>query len=170
MRYPQKREVNRKRGGRGSFGSCPAWERANDIPWERRVCLGEQGWGETIQINYKINFIQDSCQRFSLHLKCTFHWLLQVYCTIQKIHISQELAFLWITLLCHETKLLCSFSSKTLYALDKTSPSKCKFSDLRLFALKLTKFLMSIFKPPVNFSLSIASPFRVMTQNSSVIF
>ena len=31
----------------------------------------------------------------------------------------------------------------------KTSPSKCKFSDLRLRSWKLTKFLMSFFKPPV---------------------
>ena len=38
-----------------------------------------------------MNFIQDSCQRFSLHFKSTFHWLLQVYCITQKIYICQEL-------------------------------------------------------------------------------
>ena len=66
---------------------------------EGRVCLRDQGKCETTQVNYKINFIQDSCERFSLH----FHWLLQVYCVTEKMHISQELAFLWITIQCHET-------------------------------------------------------------------
>ena len=32
---------------------------------------GTRGRGETIQINYKMNFTQDSCQRFSLHFKST---------------------------------------------------------------------------------------------------
>ena len=49
-----------------------------------------------------MNFIQDSLQRFSQHFKSTFHWLTQVYCITQKIHISgyvcktflEELAFL----------------------------------------------------------------------------
>ena len=51
-----------------------------------------------------------------------------------KMHISQELAFLWIAFKCHETWLFCIFSSKT--ALDKTSPSKCRFSDLPLLVWK----------------------------------
>ena len=55
------------------------------------------------------------------------------------------------------TLLTCS--SKTLYALDKRSPSKCKFSDFRLLVWKLTKFLMSFFKPRVSFPLNFASPF-----------
>ena len=42
----------------------------------------------------------------------------------------------WITLV----------SSKTLYALEKTSQSQCIFSDLWLLAWKLTKFLMPFFK------------------------
>ena len=33
---------------------------ANDLLGERRVCLEGEGKGEPIQINYKINFIQDS--------------------------------------------------------------------------------------------------------------
>ena len=32
---------------------------------EGRVCLRDQGKCETTQVNYKINFIQDSCERFS---------------------------------------------------------------------------------------------------------
>ena len=43
-------------------------------------------------------------------------------------------------------------------------------SDLRLLAWKLIKLLKSFFKPPLNFSLNIASPLSVMTNNSSVIF
>ena len=54
--------------------------------------LGKEGftWGKGLS-------------RFSLHLKSTFHLLLQVYYVTQKMHISQELAFLSITLQCHET-------------------------------------------------------------------
>ena len=35
--------------------------------------LLERGAGEAIQIHYEKNFIQDSCQRFSQHVKSTFH-------------------------------------------------------------------------------------------------
>ena len=31
---------------------------------EGRVWLGDKGYGETIKINYKMNFVQNSCQRF----------------------------------------------------------------------------------------------------------
>ena len=34
LRYTQKRGVNRKE--EGSFGSCSAWEGANDLPWGRK--------------------------------------------------------------------------------------------------------------------------------------
>ena len=43
--------------------------------------------------------------------------------------------------------LFCTFSSKSLYALDKRIRSKSKFSEFWLLAWKLTKFLMSSFKP-----------------------
>ena len=109
LRYPQKRGVNRKRGG--SFGSCSAREGTNDLPWGNKGLPGDQG-----QINYNMNFIQDSCQRFSLPFKSIFQWLLQVYCVTQKMHISQGLAFLWITVQYHETKLFCIFHLK-LYTL-----------------------------------------------------
>ena len=113
-----------------------------------------------------MNFIQENCRRFSLYFKSTFHSLLQVYCITQKMHISQELAFLCESLFSvarHNSSVLFHLN---LYTWDKGSPSKCKFSDLS----ELIKFLMSFFKPPVKFSLSIASPFSVMTHNSSVIF
>ena len=53
-----------------------------------------------------------------------------------------------------------------MYALGKRIRSKCKFSDFRLLAWKLTKFLMSFFKPQVSFPLHFAKPFSVMTHNS----
>ena len=58
---------------------------------------------------------------------------------------------LYITLQCHETQLLRTFSSKSLHAMDKRIPSKCTFSHFWLLAWKLTKFLMSFFKPQVRF-------------------
>ena len=62
------------------------------------------------------------------------------------------------------------FLAETLYAIDKSSTSKCKFSDLPLLALKFTKFLMSFLEPRVSFSSNFASLFSVMRHNSSVLF
>ena len=53
---------------------------------------------------------------------------------------------LCINLHCHETELFRTFSFKTLYALNKRIPSKCKFSGFWLLARILTNFLMSFFK------------------------
>ena len=58
-----------------------------------KVCLGNQGYRKTIQINYKMNFVQDSCQRFSLHFESNFHWRLQVYCIMQKRTYFSRLSF-----------------------------------------------------------------------------
>ena len=46
------------------------------------------------------------------------------------------------------------------------NPSKWKFSDFRLLAWKLTKFLRSFFKPRTSFSLNFASPFSFTSHNS----
>ena len=57
----------------GSFRSCSAWEGTNDLPWGRNRLPGGLGAGETIEINYKMIFIQNSCQRFFIHFKSIFH-------------------------------------------------------------------------------------------------
>ena len=44
----------------------------NDLP-ERRVCWGNWGWKETMQISYKMNFIKDSFQRSRQHFKTMSH-------------------------------------------------------------------------------------------------
>ena len=41
---------------------------------------------------------------------------------------------------CHERSFFSAFLDETLYAIDKNSTSKCKFSDLPLLILKFTKF------------------------------
>ena len=56
------------------------------------------------------------------------------------------------------------------YALDKRSPSKSKFSNFGLLAWKLTKLLMSFFKPRVSFPWNFESLFSFMTHNSYGIF
>ena len=58
---------------------------------------------------------------------------------------SQFFFKVWFTLQCNEWSFFCSFSAKTLDAIDKSNTSKCKFSDLQLLELKLTKFFMSFF-------------------------
>ena len=40
--------------------------------WKGSVSTGDQGQGETNQINHKMNFIQVSFQKFSQHFKSTF--------------------------------------------------------------------------------------------------
>ena len=62
------------------------------------------------------------------------------------------------------------FLPETLYAIDKSSTSKCKFSDLPLLALKLTKFHMSFLEPRASFSSNFSSLFSVVGHNSSVVF
>ena len=59
------------------------------------------------------------------------------------------------------------FSFKALHALDKRSPSKCKLSEFRLLARKLTKFLMTFYKPRVSFPSDFVLPSSHMTHNSS---
>ena len=68
------------------------------------------------------------------------------------------------------TQVLCIFLAQTLHTFYKSIPSKCKFPDFWLLAWKLSKFLKSFFKPQVSFHLNFASPFSVMTHNSSAIF
>ena len=48
-------------------------------------------------------------------------------------------------------QLFCTFSSKSLYALNKNIWSKCKFSGMRLLAWKLTKFFKCFFKRQISF-------------------
>ena len=67
-------------------------------------------------------------------------------------------------------QLVCIFLAQTLHTFYIRNPSKCKFSDFLLLALKLTKFLMSFFKQKVSVSSKFGSLFSAMRHNSSVIF
>ena len=40
---------------------------------EGRAYLGDAGWRETIQINYKMKIMQQSFERFSQHFETNFH-------------------------------------------------------------------------------------------------
>ena len=60
------------------------------------------------------------------------------------------------------TQLLCIFLAQTLHTFHKNIPSKCKFSDFPLLALKFTKFLTLFFKQKVSFSSKFGSLFSVM--------
>ena len=62
------------------------------------------------------------------------------------------------------------FSVQSLHSFYKSSPSKCKFSDFLLLALKFTKFVISFLKQKVRFSLKFGSFFSVMRHNSSLLF
>ena len=83
---------------------------------------------------------------------------------------SQFFFKVWIFFQCHERQFFCTFLAQTLYAIEKSSTSKCKLSDLPLLTLKFTKFLMSFLDPRVSFSSNFASLFLVMRHNYSVLF
>ena len=62
------------------------------------------------------------------------------------------------------------FFAQTLHTFTKSSPTKCKFSDFPLLALKFIKLLMSFFKQKVSFSSKFGSLFSVTRDNFSVLF
>ena len=70
---------------------------------------------------------------------------------------------------CMITPLYFCSSNLVVYFGQKESIEK-KFSDFWVVGWKFTKLLMSYFKPQVSFSLSFASLFSFMTDNSSVLF
>ena len=76
---------------------------------EGRIYVEAQGWEKLYRLTIKLTSSNIVAKDFpytlrvpSLYFKSTSS-VLQVYCITQKIHISQELAFLWFTLQCHET-------------------------------------------------------------------
>ena len=72
---------------------------------------------------------------------------------------SQFVFKVWIFFQCHVRSFFCTFQAETLSAFGKSCTSKCKFPDLPLLTLKLTKF-----------SSNFASLFSVMRHNSSLLF
>ena len=106
---------------------------------------------------------------FAIPLDNFIHYIYYIYIIYRGVilHYFQLLAWKLTKFL---TQLLCIFLAQTLHTFDKSSPSKCKFSDFRLLPWKLTNFLTLFFRPPVSFSLNIATTFSVMTHNSFVIF
>ena len=101
---------------------------------EERVCLGDHELGKTVQINYKMNFIQDNSQKFSLHFKSTFHWLLQVHCTTIKmdIYFSRISFSLDHSSVSWDRTFLYFFSSTVIYFGQKKPIIKCRFWDFRV--------------------------------------
>ena len=63
-----------------------------------------------------------------------------------------------------------TFLAETLYAIDKSSPWKCKFWDLPLLALKFTRFHTSFLEPRVSFFWNFSSLCSVMRHKTSVLF
>ena len=85
--------------------------------------------------------------------------------------IKSQFSFkVWIFFHYHKRSFFCTFWAESLYSIDNSNTSKCKFSDLPLLTLKFTKFLMSFLEPRVSFSSNFASLFSVMRHNSSVLF
>ena len=112
-----------------------------------------------------MNFIQDRCERFSQDSKSTFHWLLQVCCMNQKMHISEYvcktfLSFQELAFLSSETfeKLLQSIMFLKMllfhrYFFDPFQSSSSPFQQITPYhsnscaLLHTTKWRMQIFDP-----------------------
>ena len=100
LRYPQKRGANRKRWG--SFGSCSAWEGGKlntlgkeEFAWETG------GRGKLCRLTIKWTSSKIVVKDFPYTLRVLFTDCFKSTAS-QKKYISQELAFLSITLQCHE--------------------------------------------------------------------
>ena len=50
---------------KGGGGVLEEGKGTNDLPEGKRICLRDWEEGETIQINHKMNFVQDSFHIFS---------------------------------------------------------------------------------------------------------
>ena len=75
-------------------------KRANDLPWEKKGFSGGPGVGGnklTVKWFSSKTVVKDF--PYTLRVPST-DWFKSV---AQKMHISQELAFCWITLQCYET-------------------------------------------------------------------
>ena len=68
------------------------------------------------------------------------------------------------------THFVCIFLAQKLHTLNKSSPSKCTFSDFPLLELKFTKLLMSLFKQKDSLSSKFGSLLSVMRENFRVLF
>ena len=68
------------------------------------------------------------------------------------------------------TQCVCIILAQTLHTFDRNIPLKCNFLDFPLLELKLTKFLMSLFKQKMSFSFKFGSLFSVMRDNISAPF
>ena len=72
-----------------------------------------------------------------------------------------------INVQCHERLLLCIYVAQTLHLIKERIEKKCW--DFWVVEWKLTKLLMSRLKPQVSFSLTFASLFSVVGDNSSTL-
>ena len=70
LRYPQKKGLP---GNKGEFWKLFFLGGGKMTYLGKEVLAEGQGVGKIIQINYKMNLIQDSCQRLSLNFNSTFH-------------------------------------------------------------------------------------------------
>ena len=110
-------------------------------------------------------------------LKTTFlqlkHYTQNIYLTLLsttcvKIH-QIPLCHFWSHKSFFTTPLVYIILVQTLYTFDKDILSKCKFLDFLLLELKLIKFLVSLFKQKVSFSLNFGSLFSVMRDSSTFL-
>ena len=69
----------------------------------------------------------------------------------QKVSFSSKLLLLFSVMRDHSSVVLNVTENATLNATEKSNTSKCKFSDLKLLASKLTKFLMSFYEAKASF-------------------
>ena len=101
------------------------------------------------------------------------HYIQNIYLTLLsttcvKIH-QIPLCHFWSHKSFFTTPLVYIILVQALYTFDKDILSKCKFLDFLLLELKLIKFLVSLFKQKVSFSLNFGSLFSVMRDSSTFL-
>ena len=81
---------------------------------------------------------------------------------------KSQFAFkVWNFFQCHERQFFCSFLTDTLYAIEKSSTSKCKLATAHI---KIHQISHVIFGTKSQYFFKLCTLFSVMRHNSSVLF
>ena len=120
------------------------WLLVSSITWGIWTTLDKQWKVQKVEIRWAIfskKYIPSAKTLYTEDLSnITFNYLCE--------NLPNSLCHFWNRNSFFTTQLLFIFFSSTFY---KSSPSKCKFSNFPLLALKFTKFLMSFLEPRVCF-------------------
>ena len=142
----------------------------NNARFIQKLILGFKNYERNLENFWQAVKSPKSCNTIG-HF-CPKNKFLQLKLYIQKIYVIllstkcvkiHQISYVIFKTISHFSRHNPSvFFSQTLHTFGKSSPSKCKFSDFSLLAIKFAKFLMSFSKEKVSFSSIFGLLFIVM--------